>query len=144
MGRIHSCDSFRSPSHCVWVAAGSLQMASFEAPSSSAPADDAEEVRAMMASMMARAGGGAGLPPPVGAEPAPVALPLTRQGAARINGVHTEVVVSGFADRVVVVVSQLGKPGTLLSASAEPSSDGGRRCDGNARARGAAPDSLGI
>ena len=99
----------------------------------------------MMASMMARAGGGAGPPPAAGGGlAAAAALPATRQAAARINGVHTEVVVSGFADRVVVVVSQLGKPGTLLSASAEPSSDGGRRCDGNARARATAPDSLGI
>ena len=55
-------------------------------------------------------------------------LPVTQQRAALINGTHTEVVVSSFADRVVVVVSQLGKPGTLLNATAEESAEfGGRR-----------------
>ena len=54
-------------------------------------------------------------------------LPLTRQCAACINGVHTEIVVTGYADRVNVLVTQLGSPGTILHASSEKSADGERR-----------------
>ena len=49
-------------------------------------------------------------------------------GQALLNsGVFLFDATAGFADRVVVVISQLGKPGTLMSATAEAASDGGRR-----------------
>ncbi|RHZ88083.1 hypothetical protein Glove_26g167 [Diversispora epigaea] len=38
----------------------------------------------------------------------------TRQSARIINGVHTEVLVTGFRDKILVLVTQYGKIGSLL------------------------------
>lgn len=38
----------------------------------------------------------------------------TRQEARTINGIHTEVLVSEFQDRMFVVVTQYGKIGSLV------------------------------
>jgi proteasome assembly chaperone 3 len=40
----------------------------------------------------------------------------TKQFAAEVQGVHTEFVLQGFDNRVLVVVTQLGKVGTVLQA----------------------------
>jgi proteasome assembly chaperone 3 len=40
----------------------------------------------------------------------------TKQFAAEVLGVHTEFVLQGFDNRVLVVVTQLGKVGTVLQA----------------------------
>merc|ERR1719201_2776833 len=50
-------------------------------------------------------------------------LPVTRQTAALIDGQRTEVVIMSFHDRVLVVVTQLGKIGTVIEAHADPTID---------------------
>ena len=50
--------------------------------------------------------------------------PVTLQAAASIDGVHTEVVCTAYADRVFVLVTQLRKVGNLVSASVESGADG--------------------
>ncbi|KAL6068589.1 Proteasome assembly chaperone 3 [Balamuthia mandrillaris] len=46
-------------------------------------------------------------------------VPSTKQFAAVINGVHTEFILTPFADRIFIVITQLGKLGTLITASKE-------------------------
>ncbi|XP_033636623.1 proteasome assembly chaperone 3-like [Asterias rubens] len=41
-------------------------------------------------------------------------LPRTKQGAAVIDGVHTDVVCSAFSDRIFVMITQYEKMGTLV------------------------------
>lgn len=38
----------------------------------------------------------------------------TRQEAFTINGVHTELILSAYEDRIFILATQLGKPGTLV------------------------------
>lgn len=38
----------------------------------------------------------------------------TRNFAALIDGVHTEFFLSGYEDRYFFIISQLGKPGTMV------------------------------
>lgn len=49
-----------------------------------------------------------------GAEPSPI---KTRQTAKTLDGVHTEVVCQAFADRYLVLVTQLGKVGCLVRSN---------------------------
>ena len=57
---------------------------------------------------------------------APAAFPLaTRQLAACVGGRETQVLLSGFADRVMVVVTQVGTLGTVLHAERESVLGGG-------------------
>ena len=53
-------------------------------------------------------------------------------GAFEIDGVHTEVVVTEYADRVLVLATQIGKLGTMyLTRDAGPGGGAGssrRRC----------------
>ncbi|GAO49393.1 hypothetical protein SAICODRAFT_68448 [Saitoella complicata NRRL Y-17804] len=54
---------------------------------------------------------------------APVRSPVqTRQAARFIDGKHTECLVYGFADRIMVLVTDSGKIGQMLSVSLETSS----------------------
>ncbi|KAM0746615.1 hypothetical protein T439DRAFT_329721 [Meredithblackwellia eburnea MCA 4105] len=46
----------------------------------------------------------------------------TAQRARQIHGVHTEVLVQSFADRVFVVVTQLGRIGSLIQVNPPPPS----------------------
>lgn len=39
----------------------------------------------------------------------------TRQAARFINGIHTEVFAQAYADRVFILVTQLGRIGSLVS-----------------------------
>lgn len=44
-----------------------------------------------------------------------VQFPLTnKQAACDIDGVHTEVLVTGFADKIFIVVTQFGRIGSLV------------------------------
>ncbi|BGP15061.1 hypothetical protein JCM10213_002795 [Rhodosporidiobolus nylandii] len=66
-----------------------------------------------------------GLPPPVPAvvappPPPPAAIP-TAQRARLIHGVHTDVLVQSFADRILVLVTQLGRIGCMIQVSPPPS-----------------------
>ncbi|BGP31193.1 hypothetical protein JCM10296v2_002957 [Rhodotorula toruloides] len=66
---------------------------------------------------------GAAPKPP--AAPTPSALPPvipTAQRARSINGQQTDVLVQLFADRVVVVVTQMGRIGCMIQVSPPPSS----------------------
>lgn len=38
----------------------------------------------------------------------------TRQTARLLNGIHTEVLVTGFRDKIFVIVTQYGKIGSLV------------------------------
>jgi proteasome assembly chaperone 3 len=38
----------------------------------------------------------------------------TRQVARLLNGIHTEVLVTGFNDKILVIVTQYGKIGSLV------------------------------
>ncbi|GAA5971798.1 hypothetical protein JCM11641_001517 [Rhodosporidiobolus odoratus] len=65
-----------------------------------------------------------GLPPPAEAPPPPPpqlpsAIP-TAQRARLINGVHTDVMLQNFADRIFVVVTQLGRIGCMIQISPPP------------------------
>ncbi|GAA5986609.1 hypothetical protein JCM10908_003822 [Rhodotorula pacifica] len=69
-----------------------------------------------------------GLPPvaPVAASsyqapPPPAAIP-TAQQARVLNGVHTEVLVQVYADRILVIVTQLGRIGCMIQVSPPPAS----------------------
>lgn len=45
-------------------------------------------------------------------------LPVkTRQASANIAGIETEVVCTAYADRILVIVTQVGKLGCLVSAN---------------------------
>ncbi|GAA5854675.1 hypothetical protein JCM8547_004933 [Rhodosporidiobolus lusitaniae] len=63
-----------------------------------------------------------GLPPPVPAAspPTPPSCIPTAQRARLIHGVHTEVLVQSFADRLLVVLTQLGKIGCMIQVSPPP------------------------
>jgi proteasome assembly chaperone 3 len=37
-----------------------------------------------------------------------------KQAALNINGSHTEILLTGFADRIFVVITQYGKIGSLV------------------------------
>eukprot|EP00058_Branchiostoma_floridae_P012676 XP_002598164.1 hypothetical protein BRAFLDRAFT_123313 [Branchiostoma floridae] len=50
--------------------------------------------------------------------------PRTKQGAAVVNGVHTDVVCTGFGDSIFVVVTQYQKLGTLVQVVPGVSADG--------------------
>lgn len=39
---------------------------------------------------------------------------LTRQRARLLNGIHTEVLLQSYADRILVVITQLGRIGSLV------------------------------
>lgn len=39
---------------------------------------------------------------------------LVKQTARRINGILTEVLAQSFSDRILILVTQLGKVGTLV------------------------------
>jgi len=39
---------------------------------------------------------------------------INRQAARTIQGRHTEVLVSSFADKILIVISQYGKVGSLV------------------------------
>lgn len=67
-------------------------------------------------------------PPPERAEP-PASPFCTRQTAAVVNGVHTDVIVQTYRDRLFVTITQMEKVGTLLFATSEESSSGGRLFD---------------
>ncbi|BGP39067.1 hypothetical protein JCM10449v2_003005 [Rhodotorula kratochvilovae] len=66
------------------------------------------------------------LPPPSAAAPPPPraaqppAIP-TAQRARRINGVQTDVLVQLYADRVLVLVTQLGRIGCMIQVTPPPS-----------------------
>ncbi|KAF8892523.1 hypothetical protein BD779DRAFT_1610099 [Infundibulicybe gibba] len=47
-------------------------------------------------------------------------MTMTRQIARELNHRHTEVLVETYADRTLVLVSQLGKVGNLIQASIPP------------------------
>ncbi len=38
----------------------------------------------------------------------------TRQAARLLNGIHTEVLVTGFRDKILVIVTQYGRIGSLV------------------------------
>lgn len=42
-----------------------------------------------------------------------------KQAAITINGVHTEILLTGFADKIFVVITQYGKIGSLVSKSVD-------------------------
>lgn len=46
-----------------------------------------------------------------------------------INGIHTDVVVQAFTDRIFVTITQLNKIGSLLYATSEDDSSGGKSFD---------------
>eukprot|EP00959_Pyramimonas_sp_CCMP1952_P101294 2119160-Pyramimonas_sp.AAC.1 len=48
----------------------------------------------------------------------------TRQFAAVIDEVHTEFVVMGYDNRVVVIVTQIGKLGSIMQAKQDITHDG--------------------
>jgi len=48
----------------------------------------------------------------------------TRQFAAIIDNAHTEFVVMGYDNRVVVIVTQIGKLGSILQAKQDVTQDG--------------------
>ncbi|GAA5889658.1 hypothetical protein JCM8208_001089 [Rhodotorula glutinis] len=56
-------------------------------------------------------------PPP---RPQPHAIP-TAQRARKVNGIHTDVVLQVFQDRVLVIVTQLGRIGAMIQVTAPPS-----------------------
>jgi hypothetical protein len=68
--------------------------------------DDAEVVRAMMAAAMAGGAGGAG-----GADMFPV---KTKQWVQEVGGHSTDFVLCLFANCVFIIVTQLGKIGTMV------------------------------
>lgn len=37
-----------------------------------------------------------------------------KQSAITVNGVHTEILLTGFADKIFVVITQYGKIGSLV------------------------------
>jgi proteasome assembly chaperone 3 len=43
---------------------------------------------------------------------------VNKQAAKTIQGLHTEVLVSGFADKIFIVVTQYGRIGSLVSTIA--------------------------
>lgn len=50
----------------------------------------------------------------------------TTQGAFTIDGVHTELLVSDYSNRLLLVVTQIGKLGTMYhAAGAGPAGGGG-------------------
>ncbi|POY74139.1 hypothetical protein BMF94_2951 [Rhodotorula taiwanensis] len=53
--------------------------------------------------------------------PPPSAIP-TAQRARTVNGVHTEVLVQVYADRILVIVTQLGRIGCMIQVSPPPPS----------------------
>ena len=55
-----------------------------------------------------------GAPSSSHAPPPPAAIP-TAQQARVLDGVHTEVFVQIYADRILVIVTQLGRIGCLVS-----------------------------
>ncbi|GAA5918509.1 hypothetical protein JCM6882_001360 [Rhodosporidiobolus microsporus] len=65
-----------------------------------------------------------GLPPPVSSAapppPPPPSVIPTAQRARIVNGVHTDVLVQSFADRILVVVTQLGRIGCMIQVSPPP------------------------
>ncbi|KAI7874523.1 hypothetical protein K492DRAFT_211535 [Lichtheimia hyalospora FSU 10163] len=49
-----------------------------------------------------------------------VQFPLTnKQAACDIDGVHTEVLVTGFADKIFIVVTQFGRIGSLIRTTVD-------------------------
>ena len=46
----------------------------------------------------------------------------TAHGAFTVDGVHTEVLVSDYSNRLMVVVTQIGKLGTIYHAASRVSS----------------------
>eukprot|EP00123_Amoebidium_parasiticum_P001688 comp12843_c0_seq1/m.8008 comp12843_c0_seq1/g.8008 ORF comp12843_c0_seq1/g.8008 comp12843_c0_seq1/m.8008 type:complete len:126 (-) comp12843_c0_seq1:291-668(-) len=48
----------------------------------------------------------------------------TKQAAYVIGGIHTELLLCAYSDRLLVLVTQLLKVGTLLAASAQAGLDG--------------------
>jgi len=48
----------------------------------------------------------------------------TTQTAAVIDGVHTDFVLSSYGNMIMIVVTQLGKMGTILQARQESALDG--------------------
>lgn len=43
-------------------------------------------------------------------------FPVTnKQAAVEINGVHTEILITEFTDRLLIVITQYGKIGSLVS-----------------------------
>lgn len=38
-----------------------------------------------------------------------------KQAAISVNGVHTEILLTGFADKIFIVITQYGKIGSLVS-----------------------------
>lgn len=43
-------------------------------------------------------------------------FPLTnKQAAVLINGTHTEIFITGFTDRIFIVITQYGKIGSLVN-----------------------------
>jgi len=54
------------------------------------------------------------------APPAPASkAPVTSLTATTVGGVHTDLVVTNYSDRLFIVVSQLGKLGTICEARRE-------------------------
>ena len=62
-------------------------------------------------------------PPPPGSQP-PQSPFITRQTACLVSGVHTDIVVQSFADRIFVTITQTKKVGTMLYASSEKNPKG--------------------
>ncbi|KAJ1432672.1 hypothetical protein B484DRAFT_447682 [Ochromonadaceae sp. CCMP2298] len=52
-------------------------------------------------------------------------FPLQEHQSILVNGVPTDLVITGYYDRVFVIISQLDSVGTILKADAEKKSDGG-------------------
>ncbi|KAK4694306.1 hypothetical protein P7C70_g8756, partial [Phenoliferia sp. Uapishka_3] len=63
-----------------------------------------------------------GMPPPAQATPPAAATsPIaTAQRARLINNLHTEVLVQSYSDRVLVLITQLGRIGCLLQVNPPP------------------------
>lgn len=57
------------------------------------------------------------LPPAAQPAPAPSSAIPTAQAARIIQGQHTEVLVQAFGDRVLVLVTQVGRIGCMVSNS---------------------------
>jgi hypothetical protein len=85
---------------------------------------------AMALGMMGPAGGGGPGMGGMGGMPAPpLRHPLSVRGKqtqimAKIGGLHTEIVLSAFADRIVVLITQIDKVAALLTATVDSPAPG--------------------
>jgi proteasome assembly chaperone 3 len=59
------------------------------------------------------------------AHQAGMGFPLDQRAVVEIDGIRTEILCTAFLDRVFVLITQINKVGTVISAWADPKSDGG-------------------